>query len=76
MESWYRYGLIIYGHGRTYGIDNTHGTQTHGIESVLFNHTPMRGPSVARMRDFFFHVWENKEILHFKVGVFMEKHNI
>ena len=28
-------------------------TQTHGIESVILNHTLTRGPSVTRMRDFF-----------------------
>ena len=28
-------------------------TKIHGIESVLVNHTHTRGPSVARMRDFF-----------------------
>ena len=27
-------------------------TKTHGIESVLLNHTRTRGPSVTRMRDF------------------------
>ena len=27
-------------------------TKTHGIESVLLNHTCTRGPSVTRMRDF------------------------
>ena len=27
--------------------------QTDGIESVLLDHTRTRGPSVARMRDFF-----------------------
>ena len=27
-------------------------TQTHGIVSVLLNHTRTRGPSVADMRDF------------------------
>ena len=29
-------------------------TKTHGIESVILNHTHTRGPSVTRMRDF---VW-------------------
>ena len=29
-------------------------TLTHGILSDLLNHTHTRGPSVARMRDFFF----------------------
>ena len=29
--------------------------QTDGILLVLLNHTSMRGPSVARMRDFFFY---------------------
>ena len=28
-------------------------TKSHGIESVLLNHTRTRGPSVTRMRDFF-----------------------
>ena len=28
-------------------------TKTHGIESVILNHTLTRGPSVTRMRDFF-----------------------
>ena len=28
-------------------------TKTHGIESVLLNHTHKRGPSVTRMRNFF-----------------------
>ena len=28
-------------------------TKTHGIESVLLNHTCTRGPSVTRMRNFF-----------------------
>ena len=28
--------------------------QTDGIVSVLLDHTQMRGPSVARMRDFFY----------------------
>ena len=28
-------------------------TKTHGIESVILNHTRTRGPSVTRMRDFF-----------------------
>ena len=30
-------------------------TKTHGIESVILNHTRTRGPSVTRMRDFFLH---------------------
>ena len=39
----------------THYIDNTHGIdlETHGIESVLLNHTHTRGRSVTRMRDFF-----------------------
>ena len=52
MGSWYRHGLIIW--TWTHGIENTMVlTQTHGIVSVLLNHTRMRGPSVTRMRDFF-----------------------
>ena len=29
-------------------------TPTHGIESVLLNHTAKRGPNVARMLDSFY----------------------
>ena len=62
MDSWYWQGLMVL--IRTYGIDKdlryrqglmvltTHMvlTETHGRESVLLNHTCMRGPSVTRMR--------------------------
>ena len=53
---------IVWTHG--IGKDSSYGnrlmvlttpmllTQIHGIVSVLLNHTCMRGPSVARMRDF------------------------
>ena len=36
-DSWYKQGLIVQ-------------TQTHGIESVLLNHTCTRRPSVTRIR--------------------------
>ena len=39
LELWYRLALMV-------------ETWTHGIASVLLNHTRTRGPSVPRMRDF------------------------
>ena len=65
MDSWYRHGLMVL--TWTHGIDKDswyrHAlvllttplvlTKTHGIVSVLLNHTCTRGPSVARMQDFF-----------------------
>ena len=63
--SWYRHGLIVYTwtHGIDMGSWYRHAlmvlttpmvlTQTHGIVPVLLNHTRTRGPSVARMRDFY-----------------------
>ena len=44
-DSWYRHGLMVLTTPMLF-------TQTHGIESVLLNHTSTRGPSVTRMRDF------------------------
>ena len=66
MDSWYIHGLMV--QTWTHGIDKDSWyryrlmvlttpmllTQTHGIESVLLNHTRTRGPSVTRMRDFLF----------------------
>ena len=44
-------------------------SETDGIESVLLNHTGMRGPSVSRMRDFFYiRIWGVKHYLPFKNG--------
>ena len=45
-------------------------TYSHGIESVLLNHTHMRGPSVARMRDFYTHIFPQKYL----VSTFMYKY--
>ena len=62
MDSWYRHGLMVW--KWIHGIDlwYRHGlmvlttpmvfTETDGIVSVLLDHTHMRRPSVARMRDF------------------------
>ena len=43
-DLWYRQGLMI-------SATPIVLAQTHGIESVLLNHTHTRGPSVTRMRD-------------------------
>ena len=45
-DSWYRQGLMVLTTPMVL-------TKTHGIESVILNHTHTRGPSVTRMRDFF-----------------------
>ena len=49
-DSWYRQGFMVLTTPMVL-------TKTHGIESVLLNHTRTRGPSVTRMRDFFFTKW-------------------
>ena len=46
MDSWYGHGLMVF-------TTPMVSTQTHGIVSVLLNHTHTRGPSVAGIRDFF-----------------------
>ena len=43
---WYRQGLMVL-------TTPMEMTKTHGIESVIVNHTLTTGPSVTRMRDFF-----------------------
>ena len=45
-DLWYRQGLMVL-------TTRMILTETHGIESVLLNHTCTRGPSVTRMQDFF-----------------------
>ena len=46
-------------------------TKTHGIESVILNHTRMRGPSVTRMWDFLFLRWpEGWVILYLQKNIF------
>ena len=57
MDLWYRQGLMVL----TTPIVLT---KTHGIESVILNHTRTRGPSVTRMRDFFYRGY--KIIWHYK----------
>ena len=52
LEMLYKLGIMVW--TRTNG---------HGIVSVLLNHTHTRGPSVARMRDFF--EWHNALIVGF-----------
>ena len=52
MDSWYRYGLMVltdswYRHGLIVLTTPMVLTQTHGVVSVLLNHTRKRGPSVA-----------------------------
>ena len=42
-DLWYRQGLMVL---------TTPMVLTHGIESVILNHTRLRGLSVTRMRDF------------------------
>ena len=44
-DLWYRQGLMVLTTPMVL-------TETHGIKSVLLNHTRTRGPSVTRMRDF------------------------
>ena len=54
IDSWYRNRLKV--QTRTHGIDmDSHKIlpSTHGIVSVLLNHTCMRGPSLAQMQDLF-----------------------
>ena len=46
-DLWYRQGLMVLTTPMVL-------TKTHGIESVIINHTRTRGPSVTRMRDFLF----------------------
>ena len=46
MDSWYKHELMVITTRMVW-------TETHGIESVILNHTRTRGPSVARMRDFY-----------------------
>ena len=45
-DLWYRPGLMVLTTPMVL-------TKTHGIESVILNHTRTRGPSVTRMQDFF-----------------------
>ena len=85
MDSWYRHGLMVL--IRTHGIDIDSWyryrlmvlttpmalTWTHGIESVLLNHTRTRGPSVTRMRDFFF---KNIYIIFFFSSILQNKLDI
>ena len=59
MDSRYRHGLMVlaktiqrYRHRLMVLTTPTVLTSTHGIVSVLLNHTRTTGPSVARMRDF------------------------
>ena len=53
MDSWHRHGLMVL--AKTHGMDTPMVlTKTHGLVSVLLNHTHRRGPSVSRMLDFFF----------------------
>ena len=47
-DSWYRHELMVLPTPMVL-------TLTNGIESVLLNHTCTRGPSVARIRDYFFY---------------------
>ena len=49
-DLWYRQGLMVLTTPMVL-------TKTHGIESVILNHTRMRGPSVTRMWDFLFLRW-------------------
>ena len=44
-DLWYRQGLMVLTTPMVL-------TKTHGIESVILNHTRTRGPIVTRMRDF------------------------
>ena len=46
MDSWYEHGIMVLTIPMVL-------TQTHGIVSVLLNHTRTRGLSVTRIRDFF-----------------------
>ena len=46
-DSWYRQGIMVLTTPMVF-------TQTHGIVSVFLNHTHTRGPSVARMQDFYY----------------------
>ena len=48
-DLWYRQGLMVLTTPMVL-------TKTHGIELVILNHTRMRGPSVTRMRDFFYDI--------------------
>ena len=49
LDSLYRHGLMVLTTPIVF-------TLTDGIVSILLDHTLMRGPSVAHMRDFFFRV--------------------
>ena len=65
IDSWYIIRLMVQTWTHGIGKDSWYGhrlmvlttpmvlTKTHGIVSVLLNHTLTRGPSVTRMRDFF-----------------------
>ena len=44
MDLWYRQGLMVLTTPMVL-------TKTHGIESVILNHTRTRGPSDTRMRN-------------------------
>ena len=46
MDSWYRHGLMVLTTPMVF-------TQTDGIVSVLLDHTFTRGPSIARMLNFY-----------------------
>ena len=64
MDTWFRHGLMVKTCTHGIGQDSQYVhrlmilttpmvlTKTHGIVSVLRNHTHTRGPSVACMQDF------------------------
>ena len=52
MDSWYRHGLMVY--TWTHAIDNTNDIDLDSWYRIVNpKHTRTRGPSVARMQDFF-----------------------
>ena len=69
IDLWYRHGLMVYTWTHGKDMDSLYRqalmvltkpmvlTQTHGIVSVLLNHSCTRGPSVARMWDFLMEVY-------------------
>ena len=56
-DLWYKQGLMVLTTPMVL-------TKTHGIESVLLNHTHTRGPSATRMKDFLH--WHLHRLAQFK----------
>ena len=68
-DLWYRQGLMVLTTPMVL-------TKTHGIESVILNHTHTRGPSVTRLRDFFTIYIRNSQQKRILCGLHYKKRTI